>query len=270
MTSKSNYQSNHEENRSKVCAVCGKKIVFGSKSLSKFIIRQDMEKLIKQFSNDNFNLMDARFPKCICLSCRIAMNERNKGNASRLVPQMPNYIDIQLTKVTRGRDECFCYICQTGRQKGHIKNVGGRGVKKQSISITAGNGLLGTKKEIMAVKTLGKTSKLTQTATTVVMCKICFAEISKLKPHFCKKNIAHKNVLKSIENLPEKTQDYLVHDILVRKARRSNLCSKLQNVEMNLKTRGATSRVTLNPVCENPVLFSEEKLDNFVVNTGSF
>ncbi|KAJ6649312.1 hypothetical protein Bhyg_04546, partial [Pseudolycoriella hygida] len=42
----------------------------------------------------------------------------------------------------------------------------------------------------------------------------------------------------------------------------------LFNVGMTLRTEGRNARVILNPKRENPIHFSEDKLDNFVTNTG--
>lgn len=96
METKPQIRCNHESNRYKVCAICAKKIVFGTNPLSKFIISEHMEGLIRKFSNKDFTLLDQRFPKVLCLSCRVTIYDRNKGKTLRVMPAMPNYLDIQL------------------------------------------------------------------------------------------------------------------------------------------------------------------------------
>lgn len=104
---------------------------------------------------------------------------------------------------------------------------------------------------------------------TINICKICFAEISNGKVHKCDHKKVQQNVVATITNLPEKTQDNILHKLLAAKAKISNSTEDLRNVEMKLKTGGRSARVVLNPEVKNPVYFSEEKLDNFVSNTGA-
>lgn len=279
MTTNAKSRCDHEDNRYKVCAICTKKIVFGSNPRSKFKISGDMESLIKKFSDKDFDLLDSRFPKSICLSCKVRMYEINQGKTSRSIPLMPNYLDIQLLKETRTSgsvDECFCFICRIGKQKIHTKAVAGKGVKREATLISIDNGLFGTKKKT-AVEKIDVNSNKENEATnvkilvktqTLEICKLCFAEISKDKAHLCNRNLAYKNMMKKIESFPQKAQDYLLHELLATKAKTSNPTSTLQNVEMNLRTRGRNARVILNPEYKKPVYFSEEKLYNFVTNTG--
>lgn len=59
------YKADHEVSRSKVCTVCGSKIVSGSQPLSKFMISKDVESLIKKYSNEDFAVINKRFPKSV-------------------------------------------------------------------------------------------------------------------------------------------------------------------------------------------------------------
>lgn len=269
MSSKAKYKCDHEENRHKVCAVCGKKIVFGSNASSKFIINSHLESLIKRFSYNGFNLLDSRFPKAICVSCKIAINQRNQGKIERFLPQMPNFDDIQLLKETRNRDdlECNCYICQVGRQKGHKHT--GKFVKGENLLITTDNGLIAAKKTSDAI--MNKPDEVSvQVEPVIKVCKVCLSEIAKGKSHICNVNLAHKNVVASINNLPDKSKDKLLHELLANKAKITEPSSSLRNVEISLKTGGRDSRVILNPKSTDPIVFSEEKLDNFIENSGGF
>lgn len=269
METKAKSSCNHEENRLKVCAGCGKKIVFGSNPKSKFVISAAMENRIKEFSNDRFDLQDPRFPKSICISCKLAINKRSQGNTSRFLPEMPNFLEIQLLKETRSRDtqKCFCYICRTAKQKAHPVHSSGKGVKKESISITTANGLFGAKKYLEANKTNEALSSESN-EPTFKNCNICLEESKSDRAHVCNQAKARQNVLENIVNLPPKTQDNILHELLARKAKTSNPSKKLRNVEMSLQTAGRSATVVLNPVRKR-VYFSEEKVDNFIGNTGN-
>lgn len=100
------------------------------------------------------------------------------------------------------------------------------------------------------------------------ICKISFAEVQMETPHSCNQNSVHKNILKKIENLPEKAKDNILHNMLASKAKTSNPDSTLQNQEMNLRTGGRPARVIINPHPQKQIHFSEEHLDNFVANAG--
>lgn len=147
MLTKAKGRCNHEENRSKVCAICAEKIVFGSNPRSKFIINDGIETLIKKFSNSD----DSRFPKSVCFSCKVKLYEKNR-QVFRPFPTMPNYLDIQLLKRTRtstSEVECFCFICRIAK---HRKIELGKGVTKESALITISNGLFGAKKTVAIEK----------------------------------------------------------------------------------------------------------------------
>lgn len=270
MATKSKHMCDHEENRYKVCAVCGKKIIFGTNPRSKFVISENIEILIKNFSNNEFTLVDSRFPRGICLCCKVVLDERNQGKTTRYLPPMPNFLDIQLLKETRSRDnqECSCFICRVGKQKFRTKIVNGRGVKKDSISITTHNGLYGAKKTVEIKNMVANSSEeISNVQPPPKICKVCFAELFEENVHLCNQNEAPKNVLTNIESFPEKTQDNILHKLLASKAKISNSSSNLRNVEMTLKTGGRNARVVVNPVSKIPVYFAEDKLDNFVANT---
>lgn len=230
------FQADHEVNRSKVCAMCGSKIVFGSQSQSKFIISKNVESLIKKLFNENFDVMDSRVPKSICTSCKVGLYERNRGNVSRNLPRMPDYLGRDLTNRTcdhDGQHLCCCYICRTGRSKAHTQL---RSIKNQPI---------------------------------LKICKKCFAEIISGKPHVCKRNAAHKNIVTNMEHFPEKTKDNVIHKLLATKVTKVDPSSSLQNAQLSLKTGGREARVVLNPLSSVPIKFTEEKLDNFITNSGS-
>lgn len=138
-------KSSHEDNRTKVCAPCGKKIKFGNKSPKKFFISSDIEKLIKQFINQDFDVKNEKYPLSICPTCSTTLLDATKGKFQRPIQKMPNYTDMLLPKSTRTSSQedtsCNCYICLTGRFKGHTKIQRGKGHKrdlKNEIDVTTG------------------------------------------------------------------------------------------------------------------------------------
>ncbi|XP_036327786.1 uncharacterized protein LOC118747296 [Rhagoletis pomonella] len=119
------HKCNHEENRFKVCAPCGRKIKFGSSKPSEFNITGKLECLIKKYVSENFRLTNSKFPLGICGTCRRVLCDRDKDipNATRPLPNMPNYEDS--TKETR-TTSCSCYIWLTARATSHPKVIQGR------------------------------------------------------------------------------------------------------------------------------------------------
>lgn len=146
------HKCDHEENRKKVCAPCGKKIVFGKKKSDFYHITDKYANLIKIFINKDFSTADPRFPLSICGTCRNTLLEHEKNDFKRPLQSMPNYKDIMLPKVTRannGNDVCNCYVCLTGRNKGHVQAVQGKGnIRNLCNQIDASNGLFGSSTNI--------------------------------------------------------------------------------------------------------------------------
>lgn len=121
----------HNENRKKVCALCGQKIVFGNIKPQKFFINSNTNDLIKKHINKDFNLNDLKYPVSICRTCYLTLRDLKDGNSKRPLQSMPNYSDIVLPVNTRAsKDTCNCYICITARYKGHIKIIKVEATKK--------------------------------------------------------------------------------------------------------------------------------------------
>jgi hypothetical protein len=66
MSAKAKFKCTHEENRRKVCATCGRKIIFGKSSVSKFLITENINNLIKLHISAKFNKSDCKLPVSIC------------------------------------------------------------------------------------------------------------------------------------------------------------------------------------------------------------
>lgn len=244
----------HEENRFKLCAPCGQKIVFGSKKPNTFFISNKVEGLVKRFINKNFDINNAKFPKSICVTCRLTLNERDKGIVKRPLPPMPSYTDFNVSKETRSSPFCSCYICVTASFKGHLPLKKGRGhIRTFASSID--------ETENMAQN--GKNSK-----TSIKLCKTCFQEIGKGIRHSCvskpSSSQARENILNIVEKLPEKQQNQLIYSQLKTKIEESD-----QKNEIMLDTLGPKARVSLNKKIEINVNFTAEILDNFQTTTGA-
>ena len=106
-------KKNHEENRLKVCAPCGKKI----EAKQKLVLKDKKLDQLQQLHPD-FNLDYAMYPKGICISCYKLYSKHEKGETVTF-PELPNYKDMILPKETRQNPtpECNCYICITARDK---------------------------------------------------------------------------------------------------------------------------------------------------------
>ena len=51
-------KSDNEEKKAKVCAPCGKKIVFGKKKSDFFRMTEKYERLVKMFTNEDFKVSE--------------------------------------------------------------------------------------------------------------------------------------------------------------------------------------------------------------------
>ena len=247
----------HKENRKKVCATCGKKIVFGKIKSSYFQISEKIAILIRKHINNNFNVDDDHYPTAICLTCRTSLYEREKGNFNRPMLDMPNFKTIILPKTTRNKDDiCNCFICLTGRHKGHHKVVTGRGnVRNTSIDINEECGLYGA----CSIESLPKKEKLMP--QTKQICNGCLNEIGKGIPHKCTAVTAQNNASAFIETLPHKQQEQIASKILKNKF---SLATKANDATIELRSKGKPSRVIINPERPSPIFFQKISWTNFI------
>lgn len=214
----SNKQCDHEENRFKLCAPCGNKISFGGRRKSQFSITQKLADLIKKFINAQFDASNSRFPTSICVTCRHTITEWEKGDMQRPLPRMPNYEDIKLTKETRTRTtfDCNCFICLVARSKGHSKLVKGKGHVRQFNTIidetcglygAASSGQVSSASRGQVSTERGNAEK----KTSMNICCDCFQQIGRGVRHSCgggpSSSSARENVLSLVEKLPEKQQN---------------------------------------------------------------
>lgn len=255
----------HDDNRRKVCAPCGKKIIFGQNRPSRYFIDDDIEKLIVKHVYKAYDINNDKFPIGICRTCCQTLKEANNKIFKRPMPQMPLYEEIILPKNTRSRqDICNCFVCLTGRDTRHIKTVKGRGHKRSfDIIIDSPRGKRGSSN----VPSLPKINR-PKVKKTKTICNQCSAQIGQGLPHKCGKPF--RNVETMVKQLPDQQQEQIASGVIRRKTELEN-CPKrhIQDVQMSLSTQGQKLNITVNPTETPQVKFTEEKLDNFRVNSGS-
>lgn len=258
-------KSSHDDNRRKVCAPCGRKIIFGQNAPSRYFIDNEIEKLIIEYVCEDYDINNEKFPTGICRTCCQTLKEANKEVFKRPMPKMPLYQNIILPKNTRSRqDICNCFVCLTGRDKRHIKIVKGRGHKKKfDIIIDSPKG----KRAASDIISLPRITP-SKIQNTKKICNKCAAEIGKGKSHKCIQVVG--NFGKMIKQLPDKKQDQIASDIIRRKIELDNCPNRhVQNLEVPLSTKGRKLNLIVNPTERTEVRFTEEKLDTFRTNFGA-
>ena len=217
----------HEENRAKVCAPCGSKIIVGKQKLNYFYAGVKYEGLIKKFLDKKYNLADERYPVSICGTCRLILNEHESGNVKRTLPKMPKYECILLRKNTRhsldensGEFVCECFICITGRSKRTTESEVGKGHKRPlSVEINASNGLFWAPPARLKVNE--EKSVASQSEERVIkLCSKCYQMIGKGINHNCQSSALQvsKHVMQLIETLPENYQGNILSLMLQKKS----------------------------------------------------
>ena len=245
-----NVKCGHEESRGKCCGTCGKKINFGTRPSTAFLIKPDMEQTIKELLNPEFDLSSQLFPTSQCSNCRLTLSSWAKGDRKRKLPYMPNFKDLVVRKKTRSDVPCNCYICLTARYKGQKKAVIGRGNSTPSVEITESNGLHGSVEQVVDVAAAQKD----QVKTVSVLCKTCKQSYGRGISHRCALSDAAENVAGLVKTLPTKVQEQVITTLLKEK----------KSPELSLATKGTPLRVAINPKpVSEPVVFSETGLDNF-------
>ena len=88
---------NHDQNRKKVCAPCGKKLTV--KEIREVSDREI--ELIQKHINPNYNRDNPVFPTGCCGTCRSKLYRAEKSNKNINLPTMLNYEDINLVRSLR-------------------------------------------------------------------------------------------------------------------------------------------------------------------------
>ena len=177
----------HEENRSKVCAVCYCKS--GSKANRK--VSDKLELAIKDLVFKDYDKKDTKFPSGLCSDCYFnlmdathghSLQNRNTPPRQLLIPD-PEVYDIELQRLTRSSSgvQCQCIICAIARLNG-----------------------LQWKKFMADCKKVTMSSSVSPSIKYDRLCKQCLAPIYRGSNHSetsCNsKRMALQNVTKAINN----------------------------------------------------------------------
>lgn len=270
-----NYKCDHEANRLKVCAPCGRKISFGNSKPSAFQITDKLEKLIQSHINKDYSLSNTKFPVGICCYCRLALCQRDRTEPpEKLKPfqKMPNYEDIQLVKETRNVKTCYCYICITGRNTTHNKIKKGKGHTLQlSNEINIDNGLIAA---IVPAKIMQPPTDQNNNgpSSTTTICNNCLQKVGRGIAHSCSLQAARQNVVGLLETLPEKQQEQVIAQSLKKKMDSTKTAvediDSVRKNEITLSTLGSKLRICINPKEKKQNIFSHDSLSNFQLHTG--
>lgn len=102
----------HVKCRQKVCLICQdvKKLMF--------IIREDSKdhQLVRLFVIENYTTLDNRMPNALCSSCRGKLMKFQNGDFSPLLPQLPDWEEMNSFRLPRCpscKTSCKCFLCST-------------------------------------------------------------------------------------------------------------------------------------------------------------
>ncbi|KAJ8677777.1 hypothetical protein QAD02_013564 [Eretmocerus hayati] len=201
---------NHEENRRKKCASCGRRINF-RKYASEYQITERFEKLIKSHINKDFGMDQPKFPLSICTSCCLSLLSREKNHSERPLPVMPNYLDILLLDDVI----CYCYICLTGQSTGHLKpRSSRRNLQNHRVTIGPSNGPYGW----LNVPRVSEANKKNSRGRKSISkgCDECHQIVGRGIRHACKANgsNARDNCINLLKNLPKNKENQVVMNVL--------------------------------------------------------
>lgn len=256
----------HDDNRQKVCGPCGIKIPYGKTAKKrKFLINSRTLKLIQKFIDVNYSLSDGRYPLSICRTCYLTLDDAEKNIFKRPVQVMPDYQSITLPRDTRSSDDsCNCYICLTGRYKGHLKIETGRGHKRNlNNTISTSTGRYGASN----ISQLPKKALENNKKNNIQLCSKCSQKIGKGLSHKCLK--VKTKVSEIIEIIPESIREQVASSIIRNKLGDDSVDRHIKDKEVELSTKGSKMRVTINPSKPKEVFFPKESLDNYRVNLNA-
>lgn len=266
-----NHKCDHEENRKKVCAPCGRKISVPVNDLSKYSITSNLEQLIKKHLRSGFNLLDSKYPTSICVTCRKILNEHERNDFRRSSKFMPNYEDVVFPRsnnrslvynTAQGDYQCLCYICRTARYKGHNQKKLGVGESLDIRNkITHNNGLFA--RSFSGLKIESSTSNTD--VSTIRRCDKCFERIGKGLSHSCarKQNdevVLRRNIVSIAEKLPNNRKLQIASELI-------NQCKQDGQESLEMNTSGRKRIVYFQEKQKNEQ-FSEECLNNFQISSG--
>lgn len=164
------------------------------------MITTTIESLIQNHIDKSFTTHDSKFPLGICGTCRTTLNEYERDIRTRTLPKMPNYVDLHISRSTRNNnDSCDCYICETAQSTSHQKSQKGRGNTRDLNAVD-----VRIKKNVDANSSEMSSTESSHEPKSMKICRTCFQVVSRGIQHTCTN--ANVNVLKMVDNLPEKSQ----------------------------------------------------------------
>lgn len=255
----------HEENRTKLCGPCGKKIKLGNIKPERFRINEKMCGLIKKFINPEYCIHDSKYPVSICHTCSNTLREFDKGSQKRPLPTKINYCDINLRKNTRLNisEFCTCYICSTARSTTHNMLQLGRGKKRQFK-----NEIKTSKNENVEESPDASRFDVNKNKDhkNIVLCSNCLQEFGRGKNHRCHdKLLTNSSVSNIIHSLPKNQQEQVISHVI----RDLKLADMEDNTSFTLRNERGKPTVLFTKQVTETKKFTEKDLDNFAVNTNS-
>ena len=148
---------------------------------------------------------------------------------------MLNYDDMILPKSTRlNETSCNCYICLTGRNKGHPKN------RHEVSEIKINAGLLGASK----VNAIPKIKSVQEKKPSVLSCGLCKQHIGRGINHKCSIFKSSTNIIDQVETLPARQREQIVSGLLNEFSKEKE---NKHDIKLCLSTKGANQSVILHP-----------------------
>ena len=156
---------------------------------------------------------------------------------------MLNYEDMVLLRTTRQHEtqqSCNCYICITGRYKGHpkkqpdqIEKIG----KKIGMHAASKDNVLPKYEDIISKKKECITSS----------CKTCKQYTGRGIPHKCTLASSSKNIIEQVGDLPSRQREQIVTGLL-KEISMEEKSKPGQSNNLYLSTKGTKQSVTLKPI----------------------
>ena len=154
---------------------------------------------------------------------------------------MLNYEDMVLLRTTRQHEtqqSCNCYICITGRYKGHPKKQ-----PDQIEKIGKKIGMHAASKDNDLPKWRHKPKK----KECITSCKTCKQYIGCGIPHKCTLASSSKNIIEQVGDLPSRQREQIVTGLLKEISMEEKSKSGQSN-NLYLSTKGTKQSVTLKPI----------------------
>lgn len=234
-----NHAMSHEENRLRMCTLCGKKHT-GSKNRM-FEISSVLNKLIVSFVN-NYDINDERLPKAICGTCKVRLYTaaKNKRNGLEFSITLPDYSHFKKCYITRssGGKICNCSLCHSVRDVDHYNF---NSTKKQNKC----------KKKYLCPECLS-TNKVS------------------VGGHKCYKSKLVQNLTNISSNLNPKAKEQLTCNLVKEISETST--SENSNSEKVLslsQSRGKRMKIAINPSssCQENII-TADKVNKIAINCG--